>query len=183
MKNVRSLLLFAVIVTIISAVLFRPHESFSIYKATGSTSETISVANFDFKLNGSASVSQSIDLQSTITANDYSNDYVMPGTNGVITLVLDFTGVDVSSDYIISMGEANLPTNLKLYTDSSYSNELTSIDGLYSVDGETSYTHNIYWKWIYSDDGSSDANDNLFMNTTLTVPIDVVVSQVIGGGN
>ena len=124
-----------------------------------------------------------INLNNTITSNNYSDDYVAPGTTGDIQLVLDFANVDVSTDYSITLGVYDLPTNLKLYSDSSFTNEFTSISGTFLINGTTTITEHIYWRWAYGTDSASDTNDNLYMNHNLSVPVVVTASQKIGGGS
>ena len=96
---------------------------------------------------------------------------------------MDFTNVDVSTDYTITLGVLNLPTNLKLYSDSSFTNEFTSISDTFLLNGTSQVTRHIYWKWTYGTDLASDTNDNLYMNHNLSIPVIVTASQKIGGGS
>ena len=139
------------------------------------------LAKFQIKLNNSTNLSQSINLEDTIITNNYSDDYVAPGTTGDIQLVLDFTNVDVSTDYTINLGTLNLPTNLKLYSDSSFTTEFTSISGTFLINSLTTHTHHIYWRWAFATDIASNTNDNLYMNQSLSVPVTVTASQKIEG--
>lgn len=184
MENKKRIILFSFIMAIIVSlfVLVRC-SSFSKFKSSGTGTGNISVADFGIKLNGSSNLTQNINLKSTITTNSYSDNYLMPGTNGNIVLTLDFSNVDVSANYTINIGTLDLPTNLKLYSDSSYTTEFSSITGTYNVGSTTLYTHNIYWKWDYKTDDVSTINDNLYMNKSLSVPVVVIASQKIGGGN
>lgn len=182
-KNIKIILIILIIFVVLLPIFYFGKSSFSFFKKTNTGNENINVANFGIKLNNSTNLSQTIDLNTTITENNYSNNYLMPGTNGVITLVLDFTDVDVSTDYSISFGVLNLPTNLKFYTDSNHTNLFTSYNGTYLVNGTNSYTYSIYWLWEYRTDDTSNTNDNLYMNQNLSVPVIVTASQKIGGGN
>ena len=164
------------------AILLIP-ESISRYKNDKGGSGDVSVAKFQINLNNSTNLTQNINLNNTITNNNYSEEYVAPGTNGDIQLILDFSNVDVSTDYTIMLGAYDLPTNLKLYSDSSFNNEFTSISGTYFINGTTTVTKHIYWRWNYAIDSASDTNDNLYMNHNLSVPVVVTASQKIGGSS
>lgn len=147
----------------------------------GKGQKEIGVANFEIKLNESSSLSQTIDLKETITSN---NEYVVPGAIGDIELELDFTNVEVDTDYIIEVGEYNLPNNLKLYLDEDYKEEFETINETYLISNrETIYTYNIYWKWEYKTDEESNKNDSLYMNKEILLPINIIASQKIDGGN
>lgn len=180
MKNKENIILLVLIVFL--TTLFGI-STLSKFKASSLGKKNISVANFKIKLNESLSQTQSIDLQSTITPNDYSDDYLMPGTNGTITLVLDFSEVDVSTNYTINLGTINLPNNLNLYSDSTYTTEFTPIDSTYNIKESPIHTYSIYWKWQYKTDEESNINDNIYMNKNLSIPIIVKADQKIGGGN
>lgn len=162
---------------------FLIYSSYSIYKSSGVGSKRFSVAAFDVKLNDSSNLNQTIDLKDTITDNNYSSNYVMPGTNGNIVLSLDFSGVEVSCKYNIKLGSYSLPSNLKFYSDANYTNEFSSINGYYNLGSDSTIIHNIYWKWDYKTDNNSNNDDNSFMNTELLVPIKVDVTQRLVGEN
>ena len=182
-KKTKKILLGSTIFVLLVSILCISITTYAKYKANGAGTSEISVAKFEVKLNDSSEVTQNIDLSTTITSNKYSDKYLMPGTNGNIILSLDFKDVDVSSNYEITVGETDLPNNLKLYEDANYSKELTKITGTYLIDDDTTHTKNIYWKWDYKTDAESDSNDNLYMNKELSLPVMVNVTQKIGGGN
>lgn len=182
-KKRKITLLISILMLLVFAVILLIPNSISRYKNEKSGAGDIAIAKFQFKLNNSYNLTQSINLKDTITTNNYSDDYVAPGTTGDIELVLDFTNVDVSTDYTITLGTYDLPTNLKLYSDSSFTNEFTSISGTFSINGTSQLTHHIYWRWAYATDSASDTNDNLYMNHNLSVPVVITASQKIGGGS
>lgn len=164
-------------------VVFVVPKSISRYISGKNGLKVLDVAKFQPKLNGNANLSQSIDLADTITTNNYSDDLVVPGTNGDIVLTLDFSDVDVSTDYVISVDTTDLPTNLNFYSDSSYTTILSTINGTYTIEDSKTHTLHIYWKWDYLTDSASNENDNLYMNRNLSVPVTVTVSQKVGADN
>lgn len=177
-----NLLTVLVLVFVFVAIFLVPTAN-SRYKYDRNGNSDIDIAKFQVKLNNSTDLEQSIDLKDTITSNNYSDDYVMPGATGDIVLALDFSSVEVSTNYAINLGTCDLPDNLKLYSDSNFTNEFTSISGTFLINSTSSYTHHIYWKWEYATDSTSDSNDNLYMNQNLSVPVVVTTSQRIGSGS
>ena len=177
------IVILSILLVSFTLVVFNVPQSISRYISGKNGSKNLDVANFQPKLNGSTNLSQSIDLADTITTNNYSDDLVAPGTNGDIELTLDFSNVDVSTDYVISVGTTDLPTNLNLYSDSSYTTAFSTINGTYTIGGSTTHTQHIYWKWDYLTDSASNTNDNLYMNHSLSVPVTVTTTQKVGAGN
>lgn len=177
------IVILAILLVSFTLVVFDVPQSISRYLSGKNGSKNLDVAKFQPKLNGSTNLSQSIDLADTITTNNYSDDLVAPGTNGDIVLTLDFSDVDVSTDYVISVGTTDLPTNLSLYSDSSYTTAFSTINGTYTIGSSTTHTQHIYWKWDYLTDSASNTNDNLYMNHNLSVPVNVTASQKVGAGN
>lgn len=112
----------------------------------------LKVATWNFNVNGKTT-SGGIDLSNTITTNSYSMYYVIPGTNGVIPLSIDNSNNDVSYDYVITLdtNKMQVPTNLKFYTDSSYTTEFNNnYSGFISYENNNTITHNLYWKWDFN---------------------------------
>lgn len=177
------IVILAILLVSFTLVVFDVPQSISRYVSGKNGSKNLDVAKFQPKLNGSTNLSQSIDLADTITTNNYSDALVAPGTNGDIVLTLDFSDVDVSTNYVISVGTTDLPTNLSLYSDSSYTTAFSTINGTYTIGGSTTHTQHIYWKWDYLTDSASNTNDNLYMNHNLSVPVNVTASQKVGAGN
>lgn len=182
-KNNTTIKSCVLVLLIFVAVLLIP-DSVSRYKNSKDGIGNIGIAKFKFTLNNSNNVVQTIDLKDTMIENEYSNDYVVPGTTGDIALALDFSEMEVSTDYVITIGTCDLPNNLKLYTDSSLNNELTgAINGRFSINDSTLITEHIYWKWEFETDSIGNENDNLYKNHNISIPITINASQVIGGGS
>ena len=82
------------------------------------------------------------------------------GSNlGSFSIDLDLTGLTPSHDYYIYFGKNELSSNLHLYSDSSYQNEINNISVIY--DGEnTNVTKTIYWR--LDNDNISTLSDGLY---------------------
>jgi hypothetical protein len=116
-------------------------------------------------------------LANTIT-NDYS--YLAPGAEGQFRVDVDFDGVGANAYYKIQVAEsAVMPENLHLYVNKERTQELDAIEGVYlsSIEGPRSADHIIYWKWNTVDTPEANENDNEFMNSYISIPIEVYVAE------
>ena len=178
MSSTNKKIIFVVaIIVFISVIAF---SSYAIYKGQASNEVEVSIAKFQFTLNNSSDLTQNIVLKDTITTNSYSDDLVVPGTNGEFDLVFDLSNVEVSINFIINFDVTNIPNNLKIYTDSSYTTPVSSISSVFNVGDSTTKTITVYWKWNYLTDAASDANDNLYMNEEISLPLTITVDQIVG---
>ena len=68
-----------------------------------------------------------------------------------------------------------LPSNLKLYKDSNYKEELNYIEDEVNLDKlNTKQEINIYWKWLFTDD-----DESLYQNKDIELIINSEVKQNI----
>ncbi len=131
------------------------------YASKNTANARATVAKWSLKVNShTTSETVTINLEDTITTNSYSNTSVIPGTKGRIEIDLDFSETEVDTVYSISTVDENtiLPSNLKLYSDSAMTQELTTISGsVSSSNTDTIVNRYIYWKWDFTDtDETSD---------------------------
>lgn len=163
------------ILTILSLCLY---SCYSYYWAQGTItmeSATITIPGFEPEINGSSNFNQTINLTNTIT----NNKNLAPGAEGTFNLNLDLSKVDYDATYTITYNNSNIPNNLKLYSDSSRTVELTTISGTVLSDASNQTVNNtIYWRWIYANDNDSNTNDSLYMNQSITIPFTVNITQV-----
>ena len=142
------------------------------YKTTLKGNGTAQVAKWSFKVNGQTQTIPDIDLATTMKkVNNVAENKIAPGTEGSFELNLDATGSEVAIDYNIKLIVTEKPTNLRFYTDSSYTKEITSTDGVMNVSGvmsleeiKTIQTKTIYWKWAYQTGTAANdivANDKI----------------------
>lgn len=106
-----------------------------------------------------------------VTAGKVAADRIAPGTKGEFAVeVSNGAATDVPFKYsvIISNLSSNWPANLKFYSDSACTNEITpEADGSYIVlndsmalsGSESKETKTMYWKWPFTDptDASSES--------------------------
>ena len=156
---------------LITAIAFSMY-AYAKYKTTLKGNGTAQVAKWSFKVNGQTQTIPDIDLATTMKkVNNVAENKLAPGTEGSFDLNLDATGSEVAIDYNIKLVVTEKPTNLRFYTDSSYTKEIASTDGVMNVSGvmsleeiKTIQTKTIYWKWPYQTGDTDDvkkANDKI----------------------
>lgn len=148
------------------------------YISSADSNTNIKVATWEFKLNGNTTSTTNINLEETISPdNKYSTTSVIPGTNGMIPIYIDSTNSKVALDYQVILNVESVPTNLKFYTDETYQTEYTNINSFIGLNDTKTRTHNIYWKWNFTQDNESTnwSNQNIIVN------IEVIASQRIAG--
>ena len=156
---------------LITAIVFSMY-AYAKYKTTLTGNGTATVAKWSFKVNGQTQTIPDIDLATTMKkVNNVAENKIAPGTEGSFDLNLDATGSEVAIDYNIKLAITEKPSNLRFYTDSSYTKEIASTDGVMNVSGvmsleeiKTIQTKTIYWKWPYQTGDTDDvkkANDKI----------------------
>ena len=166
-----TIIVILLVLTIIMALVFSIY-AYSKYKTTRIGEGTSQVAKWSFKVNGQTQTIPDIDLATTMDPHSHVEDgRIAPGTSGHFDLELDATGSEVSIDYSIKLAITEKPTNLRFYTDSGYTKEIASTDGVMNLTGvilleevETIQTKTIYWKWPYQTgdtDETKKANDKI----------------------
>ena len=94
-----------------------------------------------------------VELAPTADATTLVANKIAPGTSGSFAINLSNANSEVGVDFTVGLGNAtNVPTNLKFYKDSSYTEELTtagSITGTLAPKNSTGEDVTIYWKWLY----------------------------------
>ena len=156
---------------LITAIVFSMY-AYAKYKTTLTGNGTATVAKWSFKVNGQTQTIPDIDLATTMKENNnVVEGKLAPGTEGSFDLNLDATGSEVAIDYNIKLAVTEKPSNLRFYTDSSYTKEIASTDGVMNVSGvmsleeiKTIQTKTIYWKWAYQTGTATNdivANDKI----------------------
>ena len=175
---------------LITAIAFSMY-AYAKYKTTLTGNGTAQVAKWSFKVNGQTQTIPDIDLATTMKENNnVVEGKLAPGTEGSFDLNLDATGSEVAIDYNIKLAVTEKPSNLRFYTDSSYTKEIASTDGVMNVSGvmsleeiKTIQTKTIYWKWAYqtgtaaNDIVANDKIDTADSKKSVTMTITVTGTQ------
>ena len=146
-RNIKIIIIYYIIMIILFCVAY----TFSKYVSTAQLSIKTDIAPFRFKI-GQNSDTFELDLKDTLlTENAFSGTQIIPGTKGKIILQLDFSDVEVASNYTISIDteQSKIPNNMKLYTDEN--NQVSFSLYRETVElGEQIKEREIYWTWEYT---------------------------------
>ena len=148
--------------------------TFSKYVSIAQLSIKTDIAPFRFKI-GQNSDTIELDLKDTLlTGNAFSDTQIIPGTKGKIILQLDFSDVEVASNYTISIDteQTKMPNNMKLYTDEN--NQVSFSLYRETVElGEQIKEREIYWTWEYT---TADETQE-WMNKEIKIFFNIQVEQ------
>ena len=161
---------------ILFAVIVKMGVSYFTTQGQITGSKTIYIAAFAPKVNDSTNISQSINLSSTIT----NNKNLAPGAKGRFEIDVDFSEVETDASYEISVDRSNIPNNIHLYVDETYSDELSNISGIQLINNQDKIAkHYIYWEWIYTNTPEGNTYDTNYMNKNIIIPITTTISQKV----
>ena len=169
-RNIKIIIIYYIIMIILFCVAY----TFSKYVSTAQLSIKTDIAPFRFKI-GQNSDTIELDLKDTLlTENAFSGTQIIPGTKGKIILQLDFSDVEVASNYTISIDteQSKIPNNMKLYTDEN--NQVSFSLYRETVElGEQIKEREIYWTWEYT---TADETQE-WMNKEIKIFLNILVEQ------
>ena len=169
-RTIKIIIIYYLILLILFCVIY----TFSRYVSIAQISINTDIAPFRFKV-GQDSDTIELDLKDTLlTENAFSETQIIPGTKGKIILQLDFSDVEVASNYTISIDteQTKMPNNMKLYTDEN--NQVSFSLYRETVElGETIKEREIYWTWEYT---TADETEE-WMNKEIKIFFNVDVEQ------
>lgn len=169
-RAIKIIIIYYLILLILFCVIY----TFSRYVSIAQISINTDIAPFRFKV-GQDSGTIELDLKDTLlTENAFSETQIIPGTKGKIILQLDFSDVEVASNYTISIDteQTKMPNNMKLYTDEN--NQVSFSLYRETVElGETIKEREIYWTWEYT---TADETEE-WMNKEIKIFFNVDVEQ------
>lgn len=155
-------------------ILFCVVYTFSRYVSTAQVSINADIAPFRFKITQDSNNIE-LDLKDTIlSGNAFSSTQVIPGTKGKIPLQLDFSDVDVTTNYIISVDteKTKMPNNMKLYADENNQVSFSQYSETTEL-GEQIKEREIYWTWEYT---TADETEE-WMNKEIKIFFNIQVEQ------
>ena len=135
--------------------------TYAYYQTTSTGSVSGTIATWVFKANNNASTFN-ISLTPTQTSRTL-NSTMAPGTSGSFTITLSTVGSALAANYTITFSNfTNIPSNLKFYSDSSFTTVTDITASGYSLTGTlnagSSIDKTIYWKWDYGTSSSISAD-------------------------
>lgn len=171
-RTIKIIIIYYLILLILFCVIY----TFSRYVSIAQLSIKTDIAPFRFKV-GQNSDTIELDLKDTLlTENAFSGTQIIPGTKGKIILQLDFSDVEVASNYTISIDteKTKMPNNMKLYTDEN--NQVSFSLYRETVElGEKMKEREIYWTWEYT---TADETEE-WMNKEIKIFFNIQVEQRI----
>lgn len=188
-KKINFKVIVIVVVLFIILAIIISSKTYSRYKKQMTHNlqvNNIDVAEYEFNVgvNEAENYIQTINLKDTLDADsNYLSNIVVPGRSGHFVLYMNSTSSEVAIRYTITISRNNIPNNLKFYTDSNFTNELTQITGDILLDGQRVVPVTIYWKWLNIDSTQSNSNDSLYQNDQISFKVNVLSTQLLEGDN
>lgn len=154
-------------------ILFILGITFSKYTSTISSETQVKASLFSFKVGEKENDNVTISLEDTVTNN--ADKKVIPGSEGKIDLEIDFSDMEVTTDYTITVDLANtkMPSNIKLYTSSSYDVEFSGYTNTANLRDTEKKILTIYWKWNYTEEDETEG----WMNEDIQLVLKINVEQ------
>lgn len=169
-RTIKLIIIYYIIILILFCVI----HTFSRYVSIAQLSIKTNIAPFRFKVGQDIDTIE-LDLKDTLlTENAFSGTQIIPGTKGKIILQLDFSDVEVASNYTISIDteQTKMPNNMKLYTDEN--NQVSFSLYRETVElGEQIKEREIYWTWEYT---TADETEE-WMNKEIKIVFNIQVEQ------
>ena len=144
-------------------------STYAKYTSSVDKEGTVTVAKWAFA-DDNANSELEIDFTNTYHASTLVNDRIAPGTSGSFYIQVVNGTSETGVDFTLNIKSIeNVPTNLKFYSDSSFSSPMTLNDG--AITGQlkagdaTGVKVPLYWKWEYetldsnNSSATGDGND------------------------
>ncbi len=170
-KNKKKLIFTSVILLIVLAIFLTGGYTYSKYVTQVGGSGIIDIAVWDFNVNGSNTVMETINLAQTYDEKTLSNNAIAPGTKGSFDIVIDTRKSNTAIDYNVNFeNEVGKPDNLKFsYGDVQVSSikELESylMGRINANDEKKVKTLTIKWEWPYETGEKNSINENDSIDT------------------
>lgn len=148
-------ILAIVAILLIALLAFVGGQAYAKYFAQVQGKGVASVATWDFKINGSNTEEQQIDLSSTCNDETLINNKIAPGTKGSFNIDVDGTGSEVGIDYKVTFkDEKDKPQNLKFVYNGVKYDSIEELNNKISgtIDANASDKQrviNVEWQWEY----------------------------------
>ena len=164
----RNVVLAAVLLGVAATVGTIGVTTFAKYKSQLSDNYSkVTVAKWAFDTDNS-SHNYTFSLANTYTASTLVSNRIAPGTQGSFQFSLNNAHTETGVEYTIEFAKnAGTPTNLKFYSDSACTSELTdnTLTGHLNPNASAT-TVTVYWKWAYETGANTtEINSNDVIDT------------------
>ena len=178
-RNDKTIFIVAVILFAMATGLFV--GAYARFQTSVTGTASLTTATWSFQVNGSTSNFE-VDLMEgtvyntvTVGVGTDAVQKIQPGSYGQFDLNLSAVGSEVDVTYDATFGSLTgnkVPTNLALYSDNTYTTELSNVTGDVITAGTTKKV-TVYWKWLWTTN-----DDNEFSGQSLSLPITITGYQV-----
>lgn len=144
--------------------------TFANYYTEGYMEGKLSVAKWDFTANLDKNGAGVVELPLQDSSAISAASTISPGSSGSFTIRFYKGSSNITQVYKIKTDRTALPANLKLYTNSACTTELT--DTMEFPDTNTTLT--LYWKWNYTAD-----NENAWQTKAISATLLVQAYQKV----
>ena len=158
-------------IVIIFMIILSTYLTYANFKASATGNINVTTAKFSYELKSSE-----IALKDTII-NDKE---LVPSAKGKFDVEIDFSDMEVSTNYEIAIDKSNIPNNIHFYSDSALTDEITTLSNTYYLNSDVNKKDTIYWEWEFKDDETSNSNDTNFMNKDIKVVLNINLTQKVG---
>ena len=162
-KNKKNLVLVFALLFGVFATAMVVSNTYAKYTASlGEKTSTATVAKWAFVTDNSGTALTLNLTESKIKANTLDSGKIAPGTEGSFVIALSNATSEVAVDYTIQFDASSLPTNLVLYSDSTFETPLTNNRITGTLNPKAASTNvTVYWKWAYetAEGDSADTTD------------------------
>ena len=147
----KAVIIIAILVAIILS--FVGGQTYSKYITQVKGAGIADIAHWDFKVNNSEDIIQTINLASTINNDTLVNNKIAPGTSGNFKINIDASEAEVGINYKVEFtNEQNKPTNLKFIYNGLTYNSIKEIENklegtINATEENKIKTISIDWEW------------------------------------
>ena len=182
MKKNKSMRVASLLLALVLVTTCFVGATFAKYVSEASAEDTVVVAKWSFKVNGTEiavtgdAPELDFNLFDTIkdsdgtAESDVASGKIAPGTSGSFSFSVENSS-EVTADYTIAFKQtqANMPSGytapIKFYSDAACKNELQATEGVYTLQGgqltsgSSATAQTVYWQWAYSTGAAADKID------------------------
>lgn len=186
-KSISTNLIIAILILIIAISSCTGIYAWAKYTSQIDGTATAQVAKWSFKVvDGITETTDVIDFAFTRTDGygKVAEGVLAPGTYGEFEIGIDASGTETILEYTIDVILNNKPKNLKLYSDSAKTEEITVSNNEFTINGymdleevKTIKTVKVYWNWPY--ESGDDAQDTQDAGKTVNMQISVTGTEIL----
>lgn len=184
-KTNKNAVLVFVLLLLVAVSAMMVASTYAKYTAEVSGSGEVTVAKWNFEGDNSTTT-VNVDFIDTVDSTSLVSGKVAPGTHGSFNVNVKNTSSEVGAKVTVKVGSvANLPTNMKLYSDAACTKEIDADGIVGTIKMGDNLDFKVYWKWLYETGtvtngiATGDADDTTAGKAAakLTIPLTITGVQ------